>query len=538
MPNARVSVLGPRLAQHTSTDGLGAFGFRGLPNGAHAVTASKAKYGGARAEAVTPGGPELTLVLHDLSTVAGSVIDGMTGEPVQDFQVLALAESDMPSPRVGLPSWFPWVRVRDEAGRFTVDGVMSDTPLVVAARSDTHALQKVRIPAVGRGDTAEGVVLVLARGGHVDGHVVDRQGQPIAGVSVYVGKEKGGNLRATTDDAGRFTIAALLPEDHLLTVTHQRYLSGAAEIAPRLGKTSRVQVVLDPGGRIEGHVRRGGQPVEGLPVSVQPAARTDRRPPSVDTGPDGWYAVETVPTGEVLVAVFSEKESSSTAYRLRRPAIVETGAVTVVDFDLPMATCVLEGTLTANGGPAPVANVAVKVSGTDYETGRSQRVEPDGSYRFEGLPPGAAALRAEVEMQPARPRWKTVLLELTEGEIARRDVEFSFSCAIEGAVVGSRPAEETTNVFVLRGAFRNLGAASGKRFIELAPFQAAQTVGIFEGAFAVEHLEPGLHTVVVSATRVPTDAGGPSDLAVRWTSEVVDLRPGERAQVDLVLPEN
>ena len=538
MPNARVSVLGPRLAQHTSTDGLGAFEFRGLPEGAYAVTVSKAKYGGARAEAVAPGGPELTLVLHDLSTVCGSVIDGMTGEPVQEFEVLALSENDLPSPRVGLPSWYPWVRVRDEAGRFTVDGVMSETPLVVAARSDTHAVERVRVPAVGRGETAEGVVLVLPRGGRVDGLVVDGQGQTISGASVYVGKEKGANLRATTDDTGRFTIAALLPEERLLTVTHPRYLRGAAEIAPQIGKTGRVQVVLDRGGRIEGHVRRGGQPVEGLPVSVQPAARTDHRPPSADTGPDGRYAIETVPTGEILVVVRSEKESSPTAYLVRQPAIVETGAVTVVDFDLPMATCVIEGTVTANGEPAPLAHVAVKVSGTDYETDRWQRVEPDGRYRFEGLPPGAVALRASVEMRPGRPNDKTLRLELAEGEILRRDIRFNLCCAIEGTVAGEGESEEITDVIVLWGEFRDLGAASRERLFELAQFQAAPAAGVLEGAFAVEQLEPGLYTVVVSATRVPTDEIDALDLDIRWASEVVELRAGERARVDLVLPEN
>ena len=536
--DARVSVLGAHLAQHTKSDGLGTFEFRGLPEGAYAVTASKAKYGGARAEAVAPGSPRLTLVLQDMSVVSGSVMDGMTGQPVPDFQVLALAEEHLPSLRANPPSWLPWVRVHHETGRFTLDGVASETPLVVAARSERHALGLVHVEAIGRGETVDGVVITLGPAARVEGRVVDQEGRPIAEASVYVGKEKGGNLRATTDDAGRFTITALVPEDRLLTVTHPRYLSGAAEIAPRLGKTSRVQVVLERGGRIEGHVRRGGQPVEGLPVSVLPAARTDRRPPSVDTGPDGRYAIETVPTGEMLVVVRSEKESSPTAYLARRPAIVETGAVTVVDFDLPMATCVLEGTVTANGGPAPAAHVVVKVSGTDYEMDRWQRVEPDGRYRFEGLPPGAAALRVEVEVRPGRRHWKTLNLALTEGEIVRRDVQFNLSCAIQGTVAGAREIEEITDVIVLWGEIRDLGAASRERLIEVGQSQAAPTAGVFQGAYTVDQLEPGLYTVVVSATRMPTDERDTLYLDIRWASEVVELRPGERAQVNLVLPEN
>jgi len=541
VPNARVSVYGTHLVERVQSDGMGTFAFRGLPEGTYAVEAVKTKYGAARVDSVAPGGPGLTLVLPDLGTVSGRVIDGMTGRPVSDFEALALAREHLPP--TGVPSSrLPWAPFCDATGRFTLEGVPSGTPLGVAARSKRHAPTVVFIGPVPQGERAEGITITLAPGGRVEGRVVDQAGRSVAGAAVHVlpagtVHASSANQRDQTDEAGRFSIGGLAAGPLKLAATHPGYFQGQTEAILRLGETVRATVTLHGGGRVAGRALMGGAPIEDGHVQVRADGKVPgphRMSDFASTGPDGRYRIDLVPAGEVTVILDAGSAVSSGTCHVERCVLVRPGEETVVDFEVPEASCVVKGRITTPGDLAPRSRVSVTVSTPDYEMDRAAFVESDGSYSFEGLPPGTATLCVEVPAPSHVDRRQRVELQLTEGTTIRQDVSFEMSCTIEGRVLGEQEGEELF-VFVLAGEWPALGASPLAAHARLLWVHTVSSiVDVVDGAFEVGQLEPGVYTVMAYGAEMAE--GFPWAESPRYASEVVRLAPGSLAQMELALP--
>jgi protocatechuate 3,4-dioxygenase beta subunit len=182
---------------------------------------------GAAAAAGASGGTEAP------APIAGVVVDAATGLPLAGARV-AIADAG----RRLAPA-----RAReaetDAGGRFALPRPGRRTALVLA-RSDDHLPEIVPVRA-GQGD----LVVALARAGTVEGTLVGRDGAPLAGAHVRALSRDALDVgHATTDAAGRFTIATLRPGCYLVEACEL----DDEEIAPacvqvRTGATARLALV-------------------------------------------------------------------------------------------------------------------------------------------------------------------------------------------------------------------------------------------------------------------------------------------------------
>lgn len=189
----------------------------------------------------------------------------------------------------------------DEFGNFRFTG-LPPLPYQVFVEASPWAATDERhaVPESGS------IEIVLEEGGALEGVVIDPVGTPVAGAEVALaidGRAAWGAdaLRpmpgAVTDADGRFRLEGLAPENYRIDVRMDGFRPGsAAGLNVARGETRAVELVLEPGARLEGIVLDG----EGAPVprvEVEPRGNRRARGPSVQTGPDGTFRIDTLEEG-------------------------------------------------------------------------------------------------------------------------------------------------------------------------------------------------------------------------------------------------
>ena len=191
------------------------------------------------------------------TTVAGLVVDKETGEPLHPASVMAYGQSGHPLDTDTGPD-----------GRFELD--LDPGDYRVQASAPGHAKQSISA-AVAATDPAD-LRFELARGGTIQGSVVDAAGRPISGlpISVFAGKgwdfESTGGFLSLSD--GSFVIEKLGDRPYTLFAGSELVGFG---LAPNVtAGTSGVLLALQPGGRVRATVRdASGLPVAGAAIRVE-----------------------------------------------------------------------------------------------------------------------------------------------------------------------------------------------------------------------------------------------------------------------------
>ncbi len=165
------------------TDAAGRFTVRGLRRGRYGVAAEGLRGGARGAVPDVETGSEVTVKLHTLSVLRGTVT--RAGRPVADFRVAL----DGPT-RTGRV-------VHDDAGAFTLRGLDPGVYQVEVKAKDATGRVAATIEA-GKEST---VAIELAGDGTVTGKVVDAAGAPIAGAMVIVtARQPPGQLMLSLDE--------------------------------------------------------------------------------------------------------------------------------------------------------------------------------------------------------------------------------------------------------------------------------------------------------------------------------------------------
>ncbi|HET9385227.1 MAG TPA: carboxypeptidase regulatory-like domain-containing protein [Gemmatimonadales bacterium] len=353
--DADASTLTGLVKFATTTDDRGEYRLGGLPPGRYSVTAVGAQDPGAVATLALQPGDDLLGIdftasppresaiesspqppeTPERATIRGRVLS-MTGRP------LARAAVNISGPMP--PRYF----VTDARGRFTFTALAPGDYELRASRGDflptpfgqESAFESARRISVSPGARVDDVTLTLSRGLAVTGTIVDRNGEPVQGVSVQAlrlstsgdrrravlaGAQVGGNRQ--TDDRGRYRVLGLLPGTYVIAAVADAaslgggttesqslpiYFPGSTSIADAVTVTLSTAEVegIDfaladvPASRVTGvALDATGAPFEGtitLAVShrsgsIIPTARTTR------AGPGGTFTFFNVAPGDYVV---------------------------------------------------------------------------------------------------------------------------------------------------------------------------------------------------------------------------------------------
>ena len=294
--------------------------------------------------------------------------------------------------------------------------------------------------------TPEPVVVELQPASTVAGVVEDEAGAPVKGAWVGL-RAEGGKITAfrgvhrtsdagvaTSDEGGRFELAAVPPGTYRVRVEHDDFLPTLGE-AVRVGEGEThdsLNLVLHRGSTVRGRVVDGtGDPVPRASVRLRRGS-----------GGDGGAIRSTIADarGEFLI---SGLESGAVLFTVRKEAFVDSHetveiAAREVEVELVLRRGLsVAGTVVEDSGQG-AHRAWVTLVGTDDSVHGSGVADERGRFLLEGLPPGRHTLKAErsgllsasadVVLNPALPRLEGVTLRLRSGTL------------VHGRVLGLKPA--------------------------------------------------------------------------------------------------
>ncbi|MCY2954473.1 MAG: carboxypeptidase regulatory-like domain-containing protein [Planctomycetota bacterium] len=372
----------------TTTDDTGRYSIRNLPLGSYTVLLGNADNGGCsrHSVALSAASPDATadLVLGFIAALSGTVFDhdGTTGLEGATVQLL----------QSGLPVASA---VTDAAGKYTIRLLAPGTYDLIAFGDHTFE------PRTGIQISAANPVVTVDFGpasGSLSATVTDEAtGQPIAGAEVLVLQQLPGLEQliatVTTGADGRYIVAGLpagsyrvfvMAAGHAFAQTVISVGAGAAMAAGAVSASAASgDIILGAPTTIAGNVcdGTGGQPVANATVYVKSQSSTG--PVAMTTtNENGDYAVTGLPAGswDVVVAADARQQSTTTG------VTTSAAKAAVVNPSLGPALTRLQGQISSAGMPVNGAFV-VALDSVGNTVGQTNSLS-DGSYVFEGLPPG------------------------------------------------------------------------------------------------------------------------------------------------------
>lgn len=414
---------GSYIDREARPDGEGAFVIDALPESDITLEVVGAGYIRLEHDVAPVRGQDLRLVLQRAGSLAGRVIDGLTGEPVQSYRIRAVDGTREAGDKeiFGLgSSWSieghqfgradgTWDVGREELRVGHVTGVEASAPGYAPSVHPRAVVQLDPDP--------EDCVIALFPGTRLHGVVtLSSTGLPLGGVrikrftadrplQVTQSKNVHGGMQTETRSTGNYVFEDLPAGDTYLALIHPSIGSqivGPIQIEP--GKVSvEHHVVISLDGRIGGRLLSAkGEPVAGGTVALRPLlvpGHTSEEDLRIKTGADGTFFFEELMNGDYEVAhewLFSNGRGFRHFVRTvsvagGRPVdlnLAPDGDATILcrieaNFDLPETVPVwITRTHGADGSKLPFA--AANNLGA---------IARDGVFRLDGLLPGTYQIR-------------------------------------------------------------------------------------------------------------------------------------------------
>jgi protocatechuate 3,4-dioxygenase beta subunit len=182
-------------------------------------------------------------------SVSGSVLNAGNSEPLKKVQLTLTNTSSEGS----------YAAITDDAGTFCLVAAEAGTyELVIQKRGFVQTGQTLTLSA---GQTSTGNIVRLAPQGVITGRVMDREGDPIPGVTVQAIQSHSTGVRerysvsgtSITNDLGDYRIYGLNPGRYYVGGAYRSELGYAAVYFPNVQEASRaVPVDVPPGGEVVG----------------------------------------------------------------------------------------------------------------------------------------------------------------------------------------------------------------------------------------------------------------------------------------------
>ena len=400
-----------------TTDGSGAFRFADLPAAEVLVQVRTARFAEewSNVQIAAGSSQHVEIEMEQGSSLRGRVVDAVTGAPIAGAFVC--------------DSWTMKRAVRTGAdGRFELEGLRRSSYLLCYVRADGYATASEDVATKLDRD----LEVRLGRGGEVRGRVVGADGKALPSAYVAVcanfmkvpGMGEADWIPARLDGDGAFVVRGLRSDLHYWLMARAPGCGMRIYALPRVlpdGERCQVgDVVLAAGGVIEGRVVDDrGDPLVGVSVDangrnpdafrwtggdekVDDVSQFESR--SAKTDGLGRFRFPDLSGGDwrIVFTPRGRREPLEQEVQLR-DGEVRTGLEFVVPLGLSIA-----GTLVAVDGKPFVDWVQLEAvrEGDATRARSSVRVEPDGRFRFEGLPPGdytvAMVVRPKGQVMPPR----------------------------------------------------------------------------------------------------------------------------------------
>ncbi len=251
----------------------------------------------------------------------------------------------------------------DEAGRFSLELLMPGTYRLRAVHG-RFAASPVAVLQLGPGSTREGVVLVLGRGVHLTGRLLDGNRQPLAGIRV----ELGDGTEVLTDNFGVFDAGYRRGRERLV-LRGPGLIPQVVEVELGRKDVELERILMPAEGEVEGRVGDSNhQPIAGVRVTLTPrdglsattVAWTDER---------GLFTLtDLAPGGAEL-----ELEHPDYAPAVRELRVPERAGKAALELEL-VAGWSLALSVRARGTGAPIAGARIEIDERLWATDESGTV--------------------------------------------------------------------------------------------------------------------------------------------------------------------
>ncbi|MCA1579853.1 MAG: carboxypeptidase regulatory-like domain-containing protein [Acidobacteria bacterium] len=449
-------------------------------------------------KSLTPPVQDVVIVLKTAGTIRGHVEDGDTKRPIIDFSV------GRSGPRGGGFNFQAGGQGGDKAfqsedGSFDLPDVPAGKWTVRATASGYRNGETSGVE-LGEGETKEGVVVSLRKGGSLSGRVLDPKkgtGVPNASVSWQAAGSSGGgpgamfarmaggaaNTATNTDADGRFRFDGL-PEGRVtLVADHPDYLETSRDVDPE--KDTNVDIALGTGGAISGTVvdRDGRTPMAGALVALNEEGDAGMfgGGDSTRTDGSGVFSFEHLKAGRFKVSAQSAAGKSAP----KEVILAENQRQDGVLIGMVAAGSTVRGTVS--GLPrGKLGGLRVFANGKDYSD--STQTDDTGAFTLKDVPPGIVQFNVNTGMPAGRAASKSA-------EIPDEGGEFPVQIVFEGS---SRLAGRVTRADrPLEGLFISANADPPSPGAARATSQTDE-----DGRFALEGLSDGTYQISVGGRGV------------------------------------
>ncbi|HEY6212402.1 MAG TPA: carboxypeptidase regulatory-like domain-containing protein, partial [Vicinamibacterales bacterium] len=325
-------------------------------------------------QALTARSSPFVVTVQRGAEVTGRVVFS-DGTPVPDARVMAM-------PAAGTST------TTDANGAFSLKQLPRAPLSLVAMATDDMNMRSAPVKVT---PPARDVTITFSTPARIEGRVIDRTtSQPVTSFNVTAVRRESGPVGRGVDvnsPDGTFVLKRVQPGAVELRVTAQGYVSGtASDLVAEEGKTiTGVEVKLDRGARVVGHVTAGGSAAAGAHVRF---GSRSRHGGTADTDANGDYVLDGVPAGEQTL------DFTKQGFVGKRKTIeVAAGKDARADADLDRGR-EIHGRVVDRGGQAVGgARISVHTPAAPYSA--SATSEGDGTFTVSGLEDGRYSVSAQ-----------------------------------------------------------------------------------------------------------------------------------------------
>ena len=469
-------LAGQSPAWETVTGSDGAFSFTGLRSGDTLVLrAIRRSYVTRTLSGIAlPAAEPLTVELAPAARLSGTVTRE-SGDPVAGAKVVVLQRLPSGSRPVSAAE-------SDAQGSFTAED-LAPGPLSLTVMAPDLLPATVDGLELPEGGEIADIEVVLRQGSTVEGTVFTPSGAPAAGAEVILsddGLTTGlmGRAKTRAGGDGGYRLTGIAEGQHTLLADHPGFRPARRALQVQAG-ANRLDLRLEQGAEVSGRIVDRDGPVAGAGVRLLPqdSGAAFFPAPQISLS-DGTFRFPAVADGRYRLEV--EKAGASMSPPSQDLQIAGQ-PVTGLEIRLERGGAVA-GRLRGLGVP-DLSRALVRATSPDLPGQRGQ-VGPDGTYRIEGLAPGAWTVVATLE--GGRQAGGIVTLGKGQAE-AILDLDLGGGLALSGRVE-SRDAPVAGAVVLVQGVQGTEGAGG-------------ETVTGPDGRFLVEGLRPGSYQITALQTR-------------------------------------